>query len=184
MSNTQAGSRVFLRDRDYAGNQVSRVLCPRRTRGYCKSRTSASGPQAPPWRCPEQLSSDIAGFVSLLDDVLHLHPVGEGRWCTDLNGAEIWLLSFDSASDRERSRTTKLSHAVENVAGESSFDRLGVRTASAESITEDCLVSKEGVLDATLPMIAGLLLPFPSTHLVNLANSPVAGWRWRMSDAS
>ncbi len=62
--------------------------------------------------------------------------------------------------------TGYLPHPVQNSTGQCGLILLRIGMPRAQLAAEDLLVSKEGVLDATLAMIAGLLLPFPSPHRI------------------
>jgi hypothetical protein len=63
---------------------------------------------------------------------------------------------------------------VEDVACESSFDRLRIRVTRPQPIAKDHLVAEEGVLGTGLAMVTGFLLPLPSTDLPNAADHTIS----------
>ena len=88
----------------------------------------------------------------------------------------------DSTPDCDRSRRTKLGHAVQHPAGKSGLDDLGIGPTRSHPITKDRLVSKERVLDPCLTMVTRLLLPLPPTDFTDPAYCSISGWRSGTSD--
>ncbi len=69
---------------------------------------------------------------------------------------------------------TELCELVENVAGESRFDGLGICSTGSHPVAKDRFESEERVLSAGLPMVARFLLPLPSTDLADPANGSIS----------
>ncbi len=111
-------------------------------------------------------------------------PAGDaGRWCMDRRERGPRACGPCSPSDRDRRRPTVLHQPVEDVAGESGLDDLSVTTSCAKAAADDRLVSEERVLDPSLAMVTGLLLPLSSSDLANPTNRSITGCRSWTSDA-
>ena len=103
---------------------------------------------------------------------------GEGQLVRALvhesKGVDECAIPRLSHPDGERLRPPKFSHSVQDVARNSGLDNLPSRIASAKASAEDRLVSKEGVLDARLMVIASFFLPASPPHRSDSCDRTVA----------
>ena len=79
-----------------------------------------------------------------------------------------------SVVNRLRSRRTKIEHWIQHVDPESYFSDLFCVVSAAQSAADELLVPVEGVLDSSLLVITGSLLPFASTEFAHRLNRRVS----------
>ena len=74
----------------------------------------------------------------------------------------LFKLAVSSTTDRVRLGPAKRGHLVQDAARKTRLDLPATDTTGAKALSNDGLVTEEGVLDAGLPMVARRLLPSAS----------------------
>jgi len=106
--------------------------------------------------------------IAITDQILRADGFKDaGRWCRNRNSGGPWAPTSLSIGDRDRRRSAKGSHAVEDVACESRFDFSRARIARAKPVTDYRFVSVDGILDSTLPMVSSLALPSSLSYFLD-----------------